>query len=358
MPGIIPQFKKKVKYVQRIEPTNPQMGDSWLDNETNSLKIYTGVSWSTIWGVQDALPYGFSMGGHEVAAPIDIVDRFQFPFDSGNAVAVGTITSARYDGGNTCNSSTHGFFLGGYTTNRISTMDRLDFPFHPVSAAVARGVLTQEKNAMGSCNSSNYGYCFGGYDKAAAAATNRMERFDFPFDSGDAYARGNLTSTTHEPGGLNSSSYGYVLGANHSVTNQYQEIQRFQFPFDSGNAASVGTFDVPITSSAGYNSESDGYVANIKASGSASNSVYKLPFEWSSGTATVYTTLTATKENGAACNSTVHGYVMGGRSPSPIITMERMEFAGDTSVVLRGDLSGSRWGNVGLDGTDFVGLFV
>ena len=361
MSAVISQFKKKVKYVQSVEPTNPQVGDSWFDTSTNNLRIYTGLSWSSIWVKDSGIPYGFSMGGNNAIIGVSIVDRFDFPFDTGNASQTGSLSSARNDGGNTCNSEMHGFFFGGFITatlDYVSTIDRLDFPFH-LSTGMVRGVLTQEKSAMGSCNSSTYGYIFGGWNKATGSATNRMERISFPFDTGNSIQRGNLAASTFEPGGCNSSTYGYIMGANTTGTNPYQEIGRFQFPFDAGGPSSVGLFDAAITTGSGLNSSTAGYLVAIRRSASPSNVVYKLTFPWTSGTASTYANLANSRENGAACNSTIYGYVMGGTiSGNALKTMERFEFAADTSISSRGELSSSRRANVGLDGTDFVGMFV
>ena len=80
-----------------------------------------------------------------------------------------------------------------------------------------------------------------------------------------------------------------------------------------------------------------------------------------SGTSVTAGNINTSRYNGAGVNSTVHGFVMGGlpSGSTRFSSIERITFpfTSGTSTSL-GNLTGSRMGNTGTDGTDFVGMFV
>ena len=78
--------------------------------------IFEGGTWEISTGPQPIAP-GF----------VSIIDRMQFPFDSGIAIQVGNLYEKRY-GGSACNSFDSAYIFGGYGTNQ-DAIDRIIFPF-------------------------------------------------------------------------------------------------------------------------------------------------------------------------------------------------------------------------------------
>lgn len=73
--------------------------------------------------------YGYSMGGYATSPTYSsLISRILFPFDSGTASDIGSLSSARY-GSECVNSSICGYCGGGYDLNYYSQIEKLSFPF-------------------------------------------------------------------------------------------------------------------------------------------------------------------------------------------------------------------------------------
>ena len=182
------------------------------------------------------------MGGSNY---LSIIDRFQFPFNSGTASKVGNLSVGRYFP-SANNSSTYGYVCGGYNDSTLvlfSIIDRFQFPFNSGTANQV-GNLSGSRGYLSANNSSTYGYVCGGYNHYNGPLST-IDRFQFPFDSGAVNQMGNLSGSRIWLNANNSSIYGYVCGGyndSYLSTNgsRLSTIDRFQFPFDSGTANQVG----------------------------------------------------------------------------------------------------------------------
>jgi len=238
--------------------------------------------------------YGYVVSG---LAPgySSIVDRFQFPFDSGTASYVGDLSIEAFVV-SSCNSSTYGYIAGGSADVSgvyVSVIDRITFPFDSGTASTVGNLSTVTSEPAG-CNSSTHGYVMGGYTHGSA-----VDRFQFPFDSGTGVHVGDLSRSVVSLAGCNSSSYGYAVGG----YSTYTTIDRFQFPFDSGTATHVGNLSTGRQKLAGCNSTSYGYVVGGTYSGNTLSSIERFQFPFDSGTAVVVGNLSGSRYQLAGCDT-------------------------------------------------------
>ena len=199
--------------------------------------------------------YGYSINGFPTyTSQYSIIDRITFPFDSGNATNVGisSFPCAR----NECfNSSTHGYSCGGifYTGDYYNhtRIDRIVFPFDSGTADNV-GSLSGFREWGIPFNSSTYGYYCSGTNVASIGFSN-VQRITFPFDSGTASDTGDTSTATAINAGCNSTNYGYIMGKLYSAVYR-SSVERITFPFDSGTSSEVGT----LTTAKGHTTGVDG----------------------------------------------------------------------------------------------------
>jgi len=187
--------------------------------------------------------YGYVYGGYSFdngSWYFSIIDRFQFPFNSGTANQVGNLNDSR-DASSANNSSTHGYVCGGGDSDSLlSTIDRFQFPFNGGTANQV-GNLSGGRSHLSANNSSTHGYvCGGGVDNNSSSVfLSIIDRFQFPFDSGTASHVDDLSESRERLSANNSSIYGYVCGGTRGIS-AFSIIDRFQFPFNSGTTSQVG----------------------------------------------------------------------------------------------------------------------
>jgi hypothetical protein len=81
-----------------------------------------------------------------------LIERITFPFNSGTASNVGSLSTTRRES-SACNSSIHGYICGGYDgTNYISTIDRISFPFDSGTASNVGNLSTSNTNQTATDN--------------------------------------------------------------------------------------------------------------------------------------------------------------------------------------------------------------
>jgi len=141
--------------------------------------------------------YGYVCGGGSDDFS-STIDRFQFPFDSGTASQVGSLSGGKGKGCSSANNcSTQGYVYGGYSFDnggwQFSTIDRLQFPFDSGTASQV-GNLNRDEYASSANNSSTYGYVCGG-SSFDIDGFSTIDRFQFPFNSGTANQMGNLSGS-------------------------------------------------------------------------------------------------------------------------------------------------------------------
>ena len=199
--------------------------------------------------------YGYVCGGWDSSSYFSTIDHFQFPFSDGTANCVGNLSGNR-DSLSANNSSTYGYVCGGLVCNihrnySYSIIDRFQFPFNSGTANKV-GNLSVAKKYLSANNSSTFGYICGGYSSSGYLST--IDRFQFPFDNGTTSRTGSLSGSRDSLGANNSSTHGYVCGG-HTYSGYYYHhyyklstVDRFQFPFDDGAASYGGDLSVSRSS--------------------------------------------------------------------------------------------------------------
>jgi len=275
-----------------------------------------------------------------------------------------------------------GFVMGSSNTTNIQ---RVAFPFDSGIAPLT-GNLASSRTLPGGYNYGNqYGYCVAG---TYSGAVTTVDRLTFPFDSGVAPQVGGVATASGWVGGCNSSTHGYsvysastnidritfpfdsgagtvpgnLVAKNHpccqnSSAYGYRHaestIYRWQFPFDSGTGASVGTTAKLQDAAASCNSSSHGYTMG----GDYASYVYRISFPWTSGAASHVGDLSRTVAyQPAGINSAVYGYCAAGSGSSTIIDRFAFPFDSGTAAAV-GYLAYGDIGVAGCDNTDFVTLF-
>jgi len=228
--------------------------------------------------------HGFIISGYDnTEKSLSTIKRFDFPFQSGMAEVVGNTSTPRYYG-TSFNSSQHGFISGGYYEDATAVMhldsiERIAFPFNSGTASSV-GSLTEPKISSSSCNSSQHGYTIGGNDGTATISV--VDRVEFPFNSGTAAHVSNMGRTGQNAGSFNSSQYGFTIGLAAGVNHSY--VDRFSFPFNSGTSSVSGNLRYAVEQSKALNSSTQGYIVGGYESGVYIN-VQILNFPFDSGTA-------------------------------------------------------------------------
>lgn len=153
--------------------------------------------------------YAYAIGGvTNTGAVISTAQRISFANDSGSTIGSTTVTNYAdaqieevFDSAG-CNSSTHGFTLGGF---HIRKVHKYTFPLDSISGpSTVYGNLSYSKSRTVGFNSTTHGYVCGGgnYTNHGSYANGRffstVERINFAFTSGDAVVVGNLASSQHD----------------------------------------------------------------------------------------------------------------------------------------------------------------
>jgi len=362
---VVNNLRSGAKFTQAIPPLNPKQNDVWYDISAKLYKVYNSGEWELIFNkTASGSPggnYGYILGGYS-GDHISTIDRMQFPFDSGTTIQVGYISSNR-NAFYCCNSTNYAYTVGGdvgTTGVYVSIIDRIEFPFDSGTATNV-GTISHNASRATACNSSNIGYAMGGRI-ALTSDISGIDELIFPFDSGNATATSNLGRSTSGASGCNSSTFGYAMGGHHHIdvnsSIYLSAISRLSFPFDSAVASNDTRLSSKRFCSASCNSSTFGYAMGGREDSNFLSTIDKIEFPFDSGTATSVGNLTALYGNGYenGCNSTIHGYSLGLNSSSSI---DRIEFPFDSGTAVNvGCLSGLKRYGGGTDGTDFSSMFV
>ena len=179
-------------------------GDSAYDSANdNATRILDFGVWKLLFGSSGG-KYGYSVNGHTGGVYLSIIDRVVFPFDSGTASVVGSLTLSKsycY----TFNSSLHGFIAGGYRGGYISTIERVVFPFDS-GTATAVGALSGSRYSGGGVNSDIHGFTLGG-GVVGTTYISIIDRVVFPFASGTSSVVGALSGSRYGLAGIDTTDF-------------------------------------------------------------------------------------------------------------------------------------------------------
>jgi len=351
--------KSIVTYYQDDEPSNPKAGEIWYRPSAQSSYLYNGNIWKTVRGTNYFYPlsdgnYGYTMGGYWSGNFQTLIQRIQYPFDSGTGSNVGNMTmTIRENCG--CNSTNYGYSLSGRTLLfYVTNVERITFPFNS-GTANHTGNLSYSLLGQAGVNSSVHGFACGGVIPGGTTRHSSIGRFEFPFDSGTGTHVGNLANSIGYNNGCNSTEFGYSCGGSFGDPYPVQSfIFRFAFPFDSGTASSVGNLSGTRNQCESINSSNYGYIMGGYDASPYISIIDRILFPFNSGTAVNTGNLANSAVIGHGVNSSKYGYYIGGNGTSSESSVERIEFpfdSGTASVV--GNMSSTSTVGAGVTETLF-----
>ena len=164
-----------ITYFQNYPPDGlVSTGDIWYNPDSREAFIYIDEVWHNveITPITPGHMYGYSIGGRVTSVATSLVDRIEFPFDSGTAVHVGNTAYRKENQNSGCNSSEHGFNFGGEAGSGTarSYIERITFPFASGSASSV-GRLSGTRRRVTGFNDSTYGYAAGGSPSGTSSSS-------------------------------------------------------------------------------------------------------------------------------------------------------------------------------------------
>lgn len=357
MPFEQPTKVKGITFVQDSQPATATEGDSWLSTYNNKVSHYINGQWV---GEASGQPgrYGYHVAGYVGGAYVSYISRMEFPFESGTSTIQGNIGVTGHTYSASFNSSTHGYDGQGTAGGNLTYLYRFSFPFDDGNATQVGNTGYAQFGANG-CNSSEHGFLMGG-KTSGSTYHSHIQRLTFPHDSGTLGAVGTLTANKYIGAGFNSSSHGYMTGG--YTGSMITSTDRIVFPFASGTASAVGTLNQKKDDMPSFNSSNHGFVVGGWDEGSGGqrfSHVERMLFPFASGTASLQGNISKSMQTAAGVNSTTHGFVMGGTGLTNWSSVDRVTFpfdSGDGTVINNLHAIHSYGG--GVDQTDFVTQFV
>lgn len=329
-------------------------GNVWNNvGEGSGHIVYTSIT-----GYQGS-QYGYSSGSYDFAAA-DNIEKYSFA-NGGTAVQIGTLTEARGINGG-CSSTTYGHQAGGRVNQQIGplgngfyyTIDK--FAFASSGNAVAWGDLVNGVH-MGynsSCTDWDVaGYVIGGYSvnsfsNSVDNSTNMIQKYSFSSSAGAVDTGGNILGYWSGTCGITDrvNSYGYCAGGK-DPGNGYGSDDISRFSFNSGASA---TFVGDLTGayriySNGCNSSTHGFtVGGYGPAYQTPGKIVKFAFSSSTSSSNHGDIGVAFAGGTEHCVSEASNGFFGGESVTGI---QKFSFASQGNSVTVGSLSGPAGYNTG-----------
>ena len=341
------------------------------DTTTNSVRGTLTVAKRLYASGTGNLSYGYFSGGATTNSGgyVSTVERVEYSNDASTASPKGPLTSATGYSSATGNSD-YGYVGGGNpasTPNR-STIDRIDFG-NDTATTLARSNLPYSGGYGTATGSSDFGYWIG-----SSARKSQVNRLDYSNDTATTVTKGPLSANKYSPAGSFSGqteglssdavpivpatrtetvpaggpAYAFFAGGGPAAPSAMAltSVERIDFsndtaaPTAAGNLADKQHFNVAVgNQSYGYNCGGKGGPSVGAYPGTR---VQRIDYANDSATAAFKGNLTVRRQSAAATGSNSYGYIIGGFNqdiPGPISTVDRIDYADDTSTALtRGTL--------------------
>ena len=348
--------------------TNPSggVGTEWVNHTSGKQFICTDATagqnvWSCsgshsgdifpwTWGGEN---YGFYPGRGNPDSGKESIYKFSFTSD-GNATDHGDLPHTGIGGTGHASmlmgssSTTHGYASGGGNGPPANTNNINKFAFSANVLATDVGDLSVTRYNGTAAHDQTYTICMGGFTHPGSSPNSGvfhdvMDRFSFA-TAGTATDHGNLAYGIRALAGGSSETHGYVAGGCVGGSPELPSpsiIQKVAFA-TAANATGVGNLFQGVCNVGANSSTTYGYVtAGMTTGGGQShvNTIQKYSFT-SDGNAVDVSNLLMVLAYTNGCNSTTHGYTMGGtQAPS-----------GDTDMIQKFNFS------TGADATDVGNL--
>ena len=186
--------------------------------------------------------YGWFGGGYQPTPPtgpvsFSTVSRITYATDTATATSRGPLSSNLYGSAASTDSTTYGWFGGGYTG---STVTRITYANDTVTST-AKGPLSVGRSRLAATGTSIYGW-FGGGN-----ALSTVDRIDYANDTATASVRGPLSLARFGlAASTDNTTYGW-FGGGYSTPGYRSRVDRITYATDTD----VATVRGPLSRSAG-----------------------------------------------------------------------------------------------------------
>ena len=207
-----------------------------------------------LWGLAaatDGTTYGWFGGGYGFTPPPtrqkSVVNRITYATDTSTASVRGPLATARINLA-AAGSTSYGWFSGGTNvgqqpsnTGLVSTVDRIDYSNDTVTAT-AKGPLSLARQQLAAVtDSTTYGWFGGGY---SSGVKTTIDRITYATDTTTASVRGSLFQAVSRQAGTGSNTAGYFGGG---YTGFKSVVQRITYATDTADAVVTGPLSLSVT---------------------------------------------------------------------------------------------------------------
>ena len=280
---------------------------------------------------------GWYTGGINYPSLYSVVDRITFATDTVNASVRGPLNIELFYPAGT-GTNTAGWFGGGYVLSpaptSISQIVRITYATDTTTASV-RGPLSGSKYSLGATtDSTTYGWFSGGFDSSLSPGVKRIttiDRITYAADTTTAGVRGPLSTPVSGSASTGNTNYGYVAGG-YSNIGLESVIQRITYATDTATASLRGSLSNTHFRASASTDGIYGWIAGNAGNGITS---YVDRITYANDTATTSTRgpLSSVAYAGAASGDNTYGwFALGGSGPSKLSTITRITYATDTAV--------------------------
>lgn len=306
-------YASEFSYDNSIEklvfPFGPSSQTTVINDTSSNIRTFAACN-SSVEGIIMGGVSGQYSGGSAVTTIQDNIYSILFPFKDANLVQKGDLSYGTFNAYG-CNSSTHGYCMGGQNTvflhNIVPYAQKLTFAFDNMAVEQPTSLVFPKINPS-AYNSSIAGYIIAGIDQYGKTKT--IEKITFSSDIVSSVGNYELTNTdgnvigTYGSAACNSGSYGYTFAGHHmeNATQPIAEsISKLDFSSDGAGAVHAGAINSSGTQCGACNSSEHGYVMGTKWAYTEFNNIERITFDFSGGTATDSGDLSTSNISEGAC---------------------------------------------------------
>jgi len=334
-------------------------------NDTATAATKGPLTDSYYWrGGTSSLTHGYIAGAYAPSPNVPTNNRIDYANDTATAATKGPLSAAvqyRVATGNT----SYGYWGSGREGSPfVSSVDRLDYS-NDTATMSPKGPLVASHNYRMATGNLSYGYWSGGGGNGPPSITS-VDRLDYSSDTTTAVAKGPLSSTRYKGAATGNGDYGYIAGGTPSPYKS--SIDRIDYSNDTATAASGKgplsiarvNFGDAATGTNDYGYWGGGFKAYANIS-----TIDRLDYSSDTSTASVKGPMTLIRARLAAVgsraygfpttgnpatrsitqiNGTPYGYFGGGKEPSDVSTVDRIDYSNDTTTAsTKGPLSSAKY---------------
>ena len=314
-----------------------------------------------------------------------ILQRLDYSNDLGTTYVRGNIGLQKWGGDSTSNG-VFAYFTGGlrYNTNdRNSQTSRIDFA-NDTQKGTKVGNLPEDTAYLGATGNQEFGYFAGGTTDGSTGGVSTVNRLDYATDMIVLSPKGNLSGSRYYLKATGSKDFGYFMGGTFDPSPNLSTIDRIDYSSDTTTASPKGNLSEASILHTGHSSRSnkrsftlterikftDSNVPSTSTVGTgfayfgggfpAVVTVDRVEFASDTSAATPKGAMTSGRYKAAGVGNTKFGYFGGGVTATPayVTTVDRLDYSSDsTAMVAKGSLSTPKRGQSLATGNDEFGYF-